>query len=81
MATQAEILPDNFMLIPGEQLVESLADESQRMEVCDATICEYADLNLDGQVPWRGSWGTCRFLSNGESRSMNFRGLSQRISP
>lgn len=54
MATQSEILPDNLMLVAGEQLAKSLAYESQRMEVCDAGVCEYADLNLDGEVPWRG---------------------------
>ena len=66
MATQAEILSDNLMLIPGEQLVKSLADESQRMEVGDAGVCEYANLNLDWQVPWRGRWKICMIISNRE---------------
>lgn len=54
------------MLIPGEQLAKSLADESQRMEVGDAGICEYADLNLDGEVPWRRRWKICMVLSDSE---------------
>lgn len=66
MATQAEILPDNLMLIPGEQLVKSLADESQRMEVGDGGICEYADLNLDWEVPWRGRGNICMVISDRE---------------
>jgi hypothetical protein len=53
VATQAEILPDNIMFVLGEQLAKSLADESQRMEVDDAAICKYANLNLDGKIPWR----------------------------
>lgn len=51
MATQSEILSDNFMFIRGEQLTECLADESERMKVSDAGKCKYPDLNLDGEVP------------------------------
>lgn len=56
------------MLIPGEQLAKSLADESQRMEVGDAGICEYADLNLDWEVPWRwrGRGNICMINSDRE---------------
>jgi uncharacterized protein related to proFAR isomerase len=56
VATETEILADDFMFVGAEQLVKSVADESQRTEIGDAAICEDADLNLDGEVPRAGRW-------------------------
>jgi hypothetical protein len=52
--------------VPFHPRLTMTASILERMEVCDAGICEYADLNLDGEVPWRGRWGTCRFRSDRE---------------
>lgn len=52
MTTQAEVLSNNLMLVRSEQLIESLANQSQRKKVSDAGICKYPDLNLDWEIPW-----------------------------
>lgn len=56
MAPLAEVPSYDLVLVSCEELVEGLADQSQREIIGGPAVAEYLDLDLDWEAPRGRDW-------------------------